>query len=121
MSISSSPNSDRTPTYPVQFVLEVDDQEFADVLLEAVPDRGASGIDTEGYKTYVDETALGNPAIGASIPFYDRAAAEALYESIQEIDGFVHCVESGTLAVRKHAGCIEKGYEPPIIARTACP
>ncbi|NEU59186.1 hypothetical protein [Halorussus sp. MSC15.2] len=121
MSISSSPDPNRTTTYAVQFVLEVDDRAFADTLLDAVPDRDAARIDAEGYKTYVDETALGNPAVGASVPFYDLTAAEALYVSLQEVDGLEHCVESGTLAIREHAGVIEKGHEPPVVARTAYP
>lgn len=121
MSLSDTTGAERTPTYAVQFVLEVDDRAFADVLLDAVPDAETAGVDPDGYRTYVDETALGNPAVGASIPYDDRSAAEALYESIRNVDGIAHCVESGTLAIREQAGDVEAGYEPRVVARTGYP
>ncbi|WP_327054005.1 hypothetical protein [Halomicrococcus gelatinilyticus] len=121
MSRSDSTGEERTPTYAVQFVLEVDDRAFADALLDEVPDADAVGVEPDGHRTYVDETALGNPAVGASIPFDDRRAARSLYESVQDVDGMAHCVESGTLAIREYRGDVAAGYEPRVLARTGYP
>ncbi|WP_158058249.1 hypothetical protein [Halorussus halophilus] len=119
MSLSNDEETDRT--YAVQFVLEVDDSAFADFVLDAVPGPETPGVDAAGHKTYVDETGLGNPVVGASVPFADRGDAESLYESVRELDGIDECTESGSLAIREHGGPAAERFEPPIVARTACP
>lgn len=116
MSRSSSDDTDRI--YSVQFILEVTDRAFAEFVLDALPDTETASVDVAGYKTYVDEAGLEQPAVGASIPFCDRAAAESLYGSIPDLDGFDQSVESGTLAIREQC---QLRPESTVVTRIACP
>ena len=118
------PPTDRLPvptTFAVQFVLEVENRAFAEQIQDQLPGPETTGVEAERYRSYVDLDGLDYPVVGASIPFYDRTVAVALYEAIPDCDGFEKSVRSGTLAVRARKGEHRSREDPVVVAVTQYP
>lgn len=104
-------------TFAVQFVLEVETRSFAETIRDQLPAMETPTVSPGAYRSYVDSAGLARPAVGASVPFYDRQPAEGLYDMIPRLEGFDRLVRSGTLAIRKYdfeSPC----EEPTVVAAT---
>jgi len=87
-------------TFAVELVLEVETRAFADRVRTRLLDPETAGVDTEGYRCYVDSAGLEYPVLGASIPVDDRNVATAMYAAILNCEGFETSVRSGTMVIR---------------------
>lgn len=108
-------------TFAVQLVLEVESRAFAEKLRTRLPDEETTGVEADGYRSYVDSDGLDYPVVGASIPFYDRNAAVALYAGIPECDDFAASVRSGTMAIRARGADRRPREDPVVVAASQFP
>lgn len=117
------PNDEsRVPTtFALQLVLEVENIAFAEQMRARLPGPETAEVAAEGYRSYVDSEGLDHPVVGASIPFYDRAVAVALYASIPDFDDFEESVRSGTIVVRACRSGRSPREDPAVVAASHYP